>query len=295
MTKQPDSSPSNQPVSNSPVESPNGSSNSQVARVDSTHSAADTLLYKPYAYPPPVAPAKTITWTRPPTSMLVVIMMAIALMIVGLIINNFWVGISGSIVALLLSIRVLWLPLNNWLNQFLPPKERIILFVGLSGVLAIAGLLRFIGVYHFVGNWFAKVNWEASGALAEWSGALGQISIAVLAVYVAWQQYVISRDLTIEQNRLTNQQNLITQQQTIDAYFQGVSDLALGEEGLLEDWPQERIFAEGRTAALLSSIDGTGKAKVLRFLSRSKLLTPLRRDQHLGRPILDGMGGYHED
>lgn len=293
MTKQPDSS-SDQLVSNSPVESPNGSS-SQVAQVYSTNSVADSLLYKPYAYPEPVITRKTPNWTPPPKSILGLVLLAIALMIVGLIINNFWVGISGSIVALLLSTRLLWLPLTNWLNQFLPLKQRVILFLGVCGILAIAGLLHFLGVYRFIAAWFRTVDWEASGALAEWSGALGQISIAVLAVYVAWQQYVISRDLTIEQNRLTNQQNLITQQQTIDAYFQGVSDLALGEEGLLEDWPQERIFAEGRTAALLSSIDGTGKAKVLRFLSRSRLLTPLRRDQHLGRPILDGMGGYQED
>ncbi|MFB2936057.1 pentapeptide repeat-containing protein [Aerosakkonemataceae cyanobacterium BLCC-F154] len=294
MTQDPDSF-ANQPGSNSSIESPNGSSNSQVAQVVRAHSEADSLLYKPYTYLPPVTSGKIKTWTPPHTSILGLILIAIALMIVGLIINNFWVGISGSIVALLVSIRVLWSPLGNWLNQFLPRQERIIFFVGVSGILAIAGLLEFLGVYRYIGAWFRTVDWEASGALAEWCGALGQISIAVLAVYVAWQQYVISRDLTIEQNRLTNQQNLITQQQTIDAYFQGVSDLALGEEGLLEDWPQERIFAEGRTAALLSSIDGTGKAKVLRFLSRSRLLTPLRRDQHLGRPILDGMGGYQED
>ena len=119
-------------------------------------------------------------------------------------------------------------------------------------------------------------------------GAIGQILIAIIAVYVAWRQYIISRDLTV-------QQNLITQQQTIDSYFQGISELVLDDEGLLEDWPQERIIAEARTAAILSSVDAGGKAKVLRFLSRSKLLTPLARDQRLGRPILDGLGGYAED
>ncbi|MFB2836832.1 pentapeptide repeat-containing protein [Floridanema evergladense] len=294
MTKQPDSF-TNQSVSNSPVDSQNGSSNSHVTSVNRGHTEADSLLYRPYGELARIAAAKKSTWTPPPTSILVVIVMAIALMIAGIIINNFWLGISGSLVALLLSIRLLWSPLSNWLNQFLPLKERVVLFLTICCILAIAGLLYYLGVYRYIAAWFRTINWDASGALAEWCGALGQISIAVLAVYVAWQQYVISRDLTLEQNRLTNQQNLITQQQTIDAYFQGVSDLALGEEGLLEDWPQERIFAEGRTAALLSSIDAAGKAKVLRFLSRSRLLTPLRRDQHLGRPILDGMGGYEED
>ncbi|GAB1539598.1 hypothetical protein NUACC21_22650 [Scytonema sp. NUACC21] len=69
----------------------------------------------------------------------------------------------------------------------------------------------------------------------------------------------------------------------------------MDEEGLLEDWPQERAIAEGRTAAILSSVDGSGKAKILRFLSRSRLLTPLKRDRRLGRPILNGTGGYAED
>jgi len=87
----------------------------------------------------------------------------------------------------------------------------------------------------------------------------------VIAVYVAWRQYIISKDLTIQQNLLTVQQNLITQQQTIDTYFQGISDLVLDEEGLLEDWPQERAIAEGRTAAILSSVDGGGKAKIIGF------------------------------
>ena len=71
-----------------------------------------------------------------------------------------------------------------------------------------------------------RVNWR-----------FGPNLIAILGVYVAWRQYVISKDLTIQQNR-------ITQQQTIDAYFQGVSDLALDEQGFLEDRPQERAIAE---------------------------------------------------
>jgi len=133
-----------------------------------------------------------------------------------------------------------------------------------------------------------QINWDAVGALGEVFGAIGQILIAVLALYVAWRQYVIERDLTLRQN-------LITQQQTIDSYFQGISELVLDGEGLLEDWPQERAIAEARTAAILSSVDADGKAKIIRFLSRAHLLTPLKRDQRLGRAILDGTGGYAED
>jgi uncharacterized protein YjbI with pentapeptide repeats len=162
------------------------------------------------------------------------------------------------------------------------------LIVGALGLLASATGLLMLSTSNQQGTRAIQINWEAVGALGEIVGALGQIAIAILAVYVAWQQYVISRDLTIQQNR-------ITQQQTIDAYFQGVSDLTLDDEGLLEDWPQERAIAEGRTAAILSSVDAGGKAKILRFLSQSRLLTPLQRDRRLGRPILDGSGGYAED
>ena len=42
-------------------------------------------------------------------------------------------------------------------------------------------------------------------------------------------------------------------------------------------------------------MDAGGKAKVIRFLSRSKLLAPLRRDNRLGRPNLNGLGSYEED
>ncbi|GAB4200785.1 MAG: pentapeptide repeat-containing protein [Coleofasciculaceae cyanobacterium] len=214
--------------------------------------------------------------------------MAIAILILGLTINNFWVGLSGAIVTLLLSVPVIWPPLKRTLIQALSPQERLQL-VAVFGVLAaIVGLASLTGVAKRFDRVLRSIDSDSIGSLAEWTGALGQILIAILAVYIAWRQYVISKDLTI-------QQNVITQQQTIDAYFQGICDLALDDEGLLEDWPQERAFCEGRTAAILGSVDAYGKAKVLRFLSQSRLLTPLKRDTHLGRPILDGNGGYQSD
>jgi uncharacterized protein YjbI with pentapeptide repeats len=195
---------------------------------------------------------------------------------------------AGAIATLLISVPVVWVPLQQWLSESVSPVEQS-RFVAIFGLLAaIFGLATLTGVNRKFDAVLEKLNSEAIGSLAEWIGALGQILIAVLAVYIAWRQYVISKDLTI-------QQNTITQQQTIDAYFQGVSDLALDNEGLLEDWPQERAFSEGRTAAILSSVDAQGKAKVIRFLSQSRLLTPLKRDRHLGRPMLDGNGGYLED
>jgi hypothetical protein len=217
-----------------------------------------------------------------------VILGAIAVMLLGWVINIPLIGLAGAGVALFICVNLLWKPLQHFIVQWAAEPESAILVASLAGFVALIGLLKFLGFDRLLALWYGDLNWEAVGALGEVFGALGQILIAILAVYIAWRQYVIEKDLTI-------QQNTITQQQTIDSYFQGISELVLDEEGLLEDWPQERAIAEGRTAAILSSIDAGGKAKVIRFLSRARLLTPLKRDQRLGRAILDGTGGYEED
>jgi uncharacterized protein YjbI with pentapeptide repeats len=223
---------------------------------------------------------------RPPLELL--ILLALVLMIGGLSLGYFWLAFTSAVVALLLSLRILWQLVWKIFTELISPQERLIL-TGFTGLLlALFGLIQLSGWGRDFAGWYASLNWDAIGATGEVFGAVGQILIAVLAVYIAWRQYVISKDLTI-------QQNMITQQQTIDSYFQGISDLVLDEEGLLEDWPQERAIAEGRTAAILSSVDAGGKAKVLRFLSRSRLLSPLQRDRRLGRAMLDGKGGYAED
>ena len=230
-----------------------------------------------------ISPSRQINFSQ---SQLIVV--TLLLMGLGLWFNLPWLGLTSAIAALLLSLGVVFTSVRGWVIKFLTVQERrtILAFIGFTG--AIAGLFNYLGVYNNIGVWLTQFKYDEFGSWADWIGALGQISIAILAVYVAWAQYVISKDLTIQQNR-------ITQQQTIDTYFQGISDLTLNEEGLLEDWPQERAIAEGRTASILSSIDENGKAKVIRFLSQSRLLTPLKRDNRLGRPMLDGSGGYSED
>lgn len=234
-------------------------------------------------------PPKQLTYVkREKTSYSTYIIIALVGSIVGIFSNNTWLGLTGAFLAFTFAVIQVIPNAIQWISFFLTSQERKTL-VGFVGLILSTGILfKYLGVYHRISLWLNQFKYDEFGSWAEWVGALGQILIAVLAVYVAWQQYVISKDLTIQQNR-------ITQQQTIDAYFQGISDLVLGPDGLLEDWPQERAIAEGRTAAILGSVDSSGKSKILRFLSRSRLITPLRRDAHLGRPILDGSGGYEED
>lgn len=216
------------------------------------------------------------------------VLLALCALCVGLALKLPLLVLAAAGVAVLLSLRLFWVPLKPIVIELADDQETALFIAGLGLLAGGAAIFTTLGGDRWLGKLFANANWDAIGALGEVGGALGQILIAVLAVYIAWRQYVISKDLTI-------QQNTITQQQTIDTYFQGISDLVLDEEGLLEDWPQERAIAEGRTASILSSVDSSGKAKIIRFLSRARLLTPLRRDRRLGRAILDGTGGYEED
>jgi uncharacterized protein YjbI with pentapeptide repeats len=230
----------------------------------------------PYQVSPVVlAPAVTLT------------LVAVAVIFAGLVLNSFWLVLGGSVVSVIVSFRLIWPVLQEALSELAPQQQALLVAVP-GAIIGTVGLMQISGLIRAIARWGSTLRWDAIGALGDFLGAFGQIFIAILALFVAWRQYIISRDLTAQQNR-------ITQQQTIDAYFQGVSELVLDEEGLLEDWPQERIIAEARTAAILGSIDASGKAKVIRFLSRSRLLSPLRRDRQLGRPILDGKGGYQED
>lgn len=292
MTQQPNSSQPNPPESEENIETSNGSSPMAVVQ---TETEEQSLVHDDdLATVLPQTPSTNLTLEDPIQQSFssfpgpVITLGAIAVMILGLALDNIWVGYISAVVALSASIRMIWPSWGNVWTSLIPPVWRSLIIACFGLLAAIVGLLMLSGANKQIGSRNIEINWDAIGALGELVGALGQILIAIIAVYVAWRQYVISRDLTI-------QQNLITQQQTIDAYFQGVSELALGEQGLLEDWPQERVIAEGRTAAIIRSVNAEGIAKILRFLSQAKLITPLKRDRHLGRPILDGNGSYAED
>ena len=181
------------------------------------------LTEKTENLPIPIPPRSLTApfWTKPvETSDPWFLLTAIGLMVVGLIFNLPWLGFTAAILALMLALQVILPAVKNWILRYLTVQERRSLIGSLSLILAIAGIGKYIGFFDAVSQWLNTFKYDEFGSWAEWVGALGQIMIAVLAVYIAWQQYVISKDLTIQQNR-------ITQQQTIDAYFQGISDLAL--------------------------------------------------------------------
>jgi uncharacterized protein YjbI with pentapeptide repeats len=229
-----------------------------------------------------IAPSST---KSPPATL--VILVGVLFVVLGLVFSLNWLTLIGALLTLALAWGLIWPSLSYFVRDLSPQQRSLIVAIPAS-VIGVFGLTEALGINQAIRTWSLTLRWDILGSFGDFLGAIGQIFVALLALFVAWRQYIISRDLTLQQNR-------ITQQQTIDAYFQGISELVLDDEGLLEDWPQERIIAEARTAAILSSIDAPGKAKIIRFLSRSRLLTPLKRDEHLGRPILDGQGGYAED
>lgn len=194
-------------------------------------------------------------------------------------------GLLLLVLALLQLLPPLWRQLSGRLDD--APTARVLAAVAL--VVAALVIPLGLGWLDPLFQLFRSGNWEAIGALGEGVvGAFGQIMVASVALLIAWRQVLVDQ-------RLTTQQNRITQAQTIDSFIHGISELISDEEGMLEDWPLERMLAEGRLSAVFGSIDKDGKARVLRFLSHAKLLTPLKRDYRLGRAILDGEGSYEED
>ena len=217
------------------------------------------------------------------------LILAAALTLVGLLARWPLLAVPAGVVllglALLQLLPDLWRLVSTRLDE--GPTARVLaalalLVAAVALPLALGWLDPFLDIYR-------SRNWEAIGALGEGViGAFGQILVALVALAIAWRQVLIDK-------RLTTQQNRITQAQTIDSFIQGISDLISDPEGMLEDWPLERMLAEGRLAAVFGSIDRDGRSRILRFLSHARLLTPLRRDNRLGRAILDGNGSYEED
>lgn len=238
---------------------------------------------------PPLALRAGGPWTRLRHGAGLQLLLTLLVLLAALLLGLAWLAVPASLLTVVLALRQLLPPLWQLLARHLedPPTVRLVATVAL--VLALLSIPLALGWLDPLLAIYRNGDWEAIGAFGEGViGAVGQILVALVALMIAWRQVMVDQ-------RLTTQQNRITQAQTIDSFIHGISELISDEEGLLEDWPLERMLAEGRLAAVLSSIDGDGKARILRFLSHARLLTPLRRDQRLGRAILDGEGSYEED
>jgi uncharacterized protein YjbI with pentapeptide repeats len=243
----------------------------------------------PAAAAPPPALRAGGPWIRLRHGSGLQLLVALLLLLGGLVLGAPWLVLPLSLLVAAMALRQLLPPLWQLLGRHLEEPTSVRLLAGLALAFALLAIPLALGWLDPLVAIYRRGDWEAIGAIGEGViGAVGQILVALVALLIAWRQVMVDQ-------RLTTQQNRITQAQTIDSFIHGISELISDEEGLLEDWPLERMLAEGRLAAVLSSIDGDGKARILRFLSHARLLTPLRRDQRLGRAILDGEGSYEED
>ncbi|MBW4529417.1 MAG: pentapeptide repeat-containing protein [Aphanothece saxicola GSE-SYN-MK-01-06B] len=238
---------------------------------------------------PPLALRSGGPWTRLRHGAGLQLLLTLLVLLAALLLGLAWLALPAALLTVVLALRQLLPPLWQLLARHLEDPPTVRLVATLALVLALLSIPLALGWLDPLLEIYRNGDWEAIGAFGEGViGAVGQILVALVALMIAWRQVMVDQ-------RLTTQQNRITQAQTIDSFIHGISELISDEEGLLEDWPLERMLAEGRLAAVLSSIDGDGKARILRFLSHARLLTPLRRDQRLGRAILDGEGSYEED
>lgn len=125
------------------------------------------------------------------------------------------------------------------------------------------------------------MDWQAIGALSELLGAIGQIAIAGVAVYIAYRQWIESKEDALEQKELTEkiernrqaamqEQERIIRSQSLDAYFEGISSLLL-KDGKPDATAQR--FAKGRTDALLKILKSDEKRNLVAFLYGSGLIT----------------------
>ena len=127
------------------------------------------------------------------------------------------------------------------------------------------------------------MNWEAVGALGELVGAIGSISIACIAVYIATRQWLDGKRISREQREMTEkiernheaakqEQERIVRAQSLDSYFDGISTLLLrDEDGVLNE--MARNLTKGRTDAILKILKSDEKRNLVAFLYGSGLIS----------------------
>ena len=127
------------------------------------------------------------------------------------------------------------------------------------------------------------MNWVAVGAVGELVGAVGSISIACVAVYVATRQWLDSKRISREQRELTEEiernneatkqeQERIVRAQSLDSYFDGISTLLMrDEDGVLTE--MARNLTKGRTDSILKILKADEKRNLVAFLYGSGLIS----------------------
>ena len=141
------------------------------------------------------------------------------------------------------------------------------------------------------------MDWGILGALGEIIGAVGSISIACLAVYIATRQWLDGKRISREKRELTEEierhneaakqeQERIVRAQSLDSYFDGISTLLFrDEDGVFND--MARNLCKGRTDAILKILESDEKRNLVAFLYGSNLISKNGTDE----PPVVGLAG----
>ena len=125
------------------------------------------------------------------------------------------------------------------------------------------------------------VLWDALGHVGEFVGGVGSIFIGAIVVYIACRQWLDEKRTGREHKALVEEierrheaakeeQERIVRAQSLDAYFDGISNLLLRDG---EFSATARNLTKGRTDAILKVLKSDEKRNLVAFLYGSGLIT----------------------
>jgi uncharacterized protein YjbI with pentapeptide repeats len=125
------------------------------------------------------------------------------------------------------------------------------------------------------------LDWDTFDAIGEFIGAVGSLVIACIVAYIAVRQWLDGRRFDRERRELTEEierknevakqeQERIIRAQSLDAYFDGISNLLLRDGAFGET---ARNLTKGRTDAILKVLKSDEKRNLVAFLYGSGLIT----------------------
>jgi hypothetical protein len=139
------------------------------------------------------------------------------------------------------------------------------------------------------------LDWDGIDVIGEFTGAIGSLVIACFVAYIAFRQWLDGRQFDRERRELTeeierrneaakSEQERVIRAQSLDAYFDGISNLLLRDGGF---GATARNLTKGRTDAILKVLKSDEKRNLVAFLYGSGLIT---LDGDSGGPVI-GLSG----
>jgi hypothetical protein len=77
-----------------------------------------------------------------------------------------WLGLSGAIVAILISLQVILPSIRQWIAHYLTPSERQTVFAFMVFIAALAALGKYLGVYDRILGWLESFKYDEFGSWA---------------------------------------------------------------------------------------------------------------------------------